>query len=61
MNIVNWIHWSQHLSQKLRGIISGCVRGRGGVDCNFVISFIFLLFLVFCSGGGVGGEFAISL
>ena len=32
----------------------------GGVNCNFIINFILLLFLVFHGVGGLGGEFKIS-
>ena len=43
------------------GVISvGCIGGRDGVDCNFIVNYIFLLFLVFGDVGGLGGEFAIS-
>ena len=43
------------------GFISvGCFRGVEGVKCNFIINFLFLIFLVFHCVGGVGGEFAIS-
>ena len=43
------------------GILDRGVRGRGGVDINFVINLLFLFFLVFRGVGGVGGDFAISL
>ena len=42
------------------GIVSACIGGKGGVYCKFIINFLFLLFLVFYGGGGLGGEFAIS-
>ena len=42
------------------GIRVGFVSGRGGTNCNFIINFIFLNFLVFHCVGGVGGKFSIS-
>ena len=50
---------SSILGGSIGGIRSGCVRVRGGVKCVFIINFIFLVFLVFCGDGRVGGEFAI--
>ena len=48
------------LGVSIGGISTGCVRGMGGIKCAFIISLIFLLFLVFHCGDGVGGKFAIS-
>ena len=31
----------------------------GGIKCVFIINFIYLLFMVFHDGGGVGGKFVI--
>ena len=36
------------------------VRVQGGVNCNFIINYLFLHFMVFCGVGGVGREFVIS-
>ena len=38
----------------------GSSRSGRGVKCVFIINFIFLLFMDFYGGGGVGGKFAIS-
>ena len=36
------------------------VGGRVGVDCNFIINFMFLLFPVFGGVEEIGGKFDIS-
>ena len=59
MNMENWSQWGQHLGRNRWGIRNRCVGVRGGVDCNFITNFIFLLFLIFRGGGRVGGKFAI--
>ena len=41
-------------------MVESVLGRRVGVYCNFIIHFLFLLFLVFHGAGGVGGEFAIS-
>ena len=38
----------------------GSPGSGGGVKCVFIINFIFLLFMDFHGGGGVGVKFAIS-
>ena len=48
------------LGEIIEGISAGCVINRAGVDCNIIITFLFLLFLVFLGVGEVGREFAIS-
>ena len=43
------------------GVSESVASGAGGdVKCFFIINFVFLLFLVFHGGGGVGDKFAIS-
>ena len=37
-------------------ISSGCVRGNSNVNCNFIINFLFFIFLVFHGVGGVAGN-----
>ena len=41
-------------------MVESVLGRRVGVYCNFIIHFLFLLFLVFHGAGGVGGEFTIS-
>ena len=60
MNMVIGVSETIILSRSIRGIRARYVGDRGGVNCSFIINFIFLLFLVFQSGGGVGDKFAIS-
>ena len=48
------------LSVSIGGINVGYLVVRGGVNCSFIINFIFLLFLDFYGVGGVGGKFDIS-
>ena len=47
------------LGVNIVGISVSCIRGRGGVNCNCIIKFIFLLFQVFHAVGGVWGKFLI--
>ena len=47
------------LGGSILGINNGCVGVEGGVNSNFIIETILLIFLVFYGVGGVGGRFAI--
>ena len=60
MNMVDRSLWIQHFVRKYWGYPHHVHRGQeGGVKWFFIIYFIFLIFLVFCGGGRVRGEFTI--
>ena len=52
-------YWAGELGVSSPGV-SGS-GGGGGVGCNFIKKYIFLLFIIFHFVDGVGGKFAISL